>query len=291
MTPYQLGLYEKSMPGELTLHEKLAATRRAGYDYLELSIDETDEKLARLSWSKEEIGAVVRSIHEQGVPIKSICLSGHRRYPLGSRDPAVRKRSLEIMEQAIRLSAQLGVRLIQLAGYDVYYEESSPLTVEYFSQNLAAAAEMAAREGVILSFETMETEFMNTVGKAMRWIHRTRSPYVQVYPDVGNLTNAAALYGTDVLADLNSGQGHLAAIHLKETAPGVFREIPYGAGHVEFVRVCTEALRLGVRLFVGEFWHIGEQNWTDILVENRRYLADVLGRAAENSKIEAHSLK
>ena len=32
---------------------------------------------------------------------------------------------MEIMEKAIQLAEDLGIRIIQLAGYDVYYEESS----------------------------------------------------------------------------------------------------------------------------------------------------------------------
>ena len=51
---YCLGLYEKAMPGNLTMAEKLTAAREAGYDYLEMSVDETDEKLARLDMSREE---------------------------------------------------------------------------------------------------------------------------------------------------------------------------------------------------------------------------------------------
>ena len=46
MKKYQLGLYEKSMPANLTLHEKLVETKQAGFDYMELSIDETEEKLS-----------------------------------------------------------------------------------------------------------------------------------------------------------------------------------------------------------------------------------------------------
>ena len=76
---YRLGLYEKSMPGTLTLREKLEQTKLAGFDYLELSIDETDEKLARLDWTEEEILALRRDMEETGVPIHSICLSGHRK--------------------------------------------------------------------------------------------------------------------------------------------------------------------------------------------------------------------
>ncbi|MDR0657153.1 MAG: TIM barrel protein, partial [Treponema sp.] len=129
---------------------------------------------------------------------------------------------------------------------------------------------------VILAFETMETPFMDTVEKAMYWVRRFPSPYLQVYPDIGNITNAALLYGSPVSADLEQGAGHIAALHLKETKPGVYREVPYGTGHVDFTAAAASALRLGVRLFVGEFWHTGAENWRETLAENNRFLRKIL---------------
>ena len=41
---YELGLYEKAMPGTLTWKERLEAAKAAGYDYVEISIDATEEK-------------------------------------------------------------------------------------------------------------------------------------------------------------------------------------------------------------------------------------------------------
>ena len=134
MKAYSIGLYEKAMPNTLTWKEKLEAAKEAGYDFVEISIDETDAKLARLDWTKEERLELVKTMYEVGLPIRSMCLSGHRKYPLGSSDPATEARSLEIMEKAI-----------QLAGYDVYYDESTPETVERFGRNLKKAARMAAR--------------------------------------------------------------------------------------------------------------------------------------------------
>jgi len=52
---YFLGLYEKGMPRLLTLREKLTETKSAGYDFIEHSIDETEEKISRLAWSNQEI--------------------------------------------------------------------------------------------------------------------------------------------------------------------------------------------------------------------------------------------
>jgi predicted hexulose-6-phosphate isomerase len=281
--PYQLGLYEKSMPNSLALGEKLRETGAAGFDYMELSVDETGEKLARLDWSAAEINALRRSVEESGVPILSICLSGHRRFPLGDPDAAVRERSLAIMEKAVFLAQRLGVRIIQLAGYDVYYKPSDENTRGLFGRNLALAVSMAARAGIILAFETMETPFIDTVEKAMYWVKRIDSPYLQVYPDTGNITNAALSRGGSVTADLESGRGHLAALHLKESRSGVYREVPYGTGHVDFAGAAGTAWNLGVRMYVGEFWHTGEENWREILRGNNRFLRDVLDRAGTDT--------
>ena len=189
----------------------------------------------------------MRTAQEVGLPIRSMCLSGHRKYPLGSAVPAIRARGMEIMEKAIQLADDLGVRIIHLAGYDVYYEQSTPETKELFLQNLARAAEMAAVRGVVLGFETMETEFMNTVWKAMFYVRRVGSPYLGGYPDSGNLTNAAQSAKNSVWNDLDSGRGHIVALHLKETRSGAFHDIPFLTGHVDFPAVIGRAWSLGVR--------------------------------------------
>lgn len=265
MRAYTLGLYEKAMPSDLTWKEKLETAKTAGYDFVEISIDETDAKLARLEWTKEERRELVDTMYEVGLPIRTMCLSGHRKYPIGSSNPETCARGMEIMEKAIQLADDLGIRIIQLAGYDVYYEESTPETVKRFGENLEKCERMAAKKGIILGFETMETEFMNTVEKAMRYVNRINSPYLGVYPDMGNITNAAKTYGTDVLKDIRTGTGHLDAVHLKETVPGVFREVPFGTGHVDFPAVIAETWKAGVRRYVTEFWYTGNPKWKEDL--------------------------
>ncbi len=271
-TYYRLGLYEKSMPNTVPLRDKLTHAKRAGFDYLELSIDETDEKLARLDWSDGEVLTLQQAVCETGVPIASICLSGHRKYPLGSADPAVARRGLEMMQKAIALAARLSVRQIQIAGYDVYYEPSTEDTRRRFGENLARSVEMAARMGVLLAFETMETPFLNTITKAMHYVREINSPYLQIYPDIGNVTNAVLAEGGTVLQDMEAGRGHLSAMHLKETVPGVFREVPYGTGHVQFGPAIRKALDLGVRMFVGEFWYTGNADWEQVMWDAAGFL-------------------
>lgn len=269
---YRLGLYEKSMPNQLAWPEKLEAAKKAGFDCIEISIDETDEKLARLDWTTEHRLELCQQMTAAGLSIETMCLSGHRRYPLGSPDPKIRARSLEIMEKAIQFAADLGIRIIQIAGYDTYYDPSTPETRQLFEEGLAKSVEYASRDGILLGFETMETEFMNTCGKAMQYVNLIDSPYLQVYPDIGNLTNAAVKDGTSVYEDLETGTGHLAAVHLKETVPGKFREIPFGTGHVQFEPVIAKTWVMGVRRYTAEFWYVGQENWMETLTQASEFL-------------------
>lgn len=265
MNGYALGVYEKAMPDELSWENRLSAARQAGYDFLELSIDETDQRLSRLDLSGQELKEISDSVAKTELPIRSMCLSAHRKYPLGSSDPETVRRGMEIMAKAIKLADRLGIRIIMLAGYDVYYEEASAQTRQRFSDNLADCVDMAARFGIILAFETMETPFMNTVEKAVSFVRANNSPYLQVYPDIGNITNAGILQGTDTFCDLQSGAGHLVGLHLKESAPNVFRNMKYGEGHVDFERAVKEAWRLGIRRYVTEFWYLGGDRWMEEL--------------------------
>ena len=61
--------------------------------------------------------------------------------------------------------------------------------------------------------------------------------------------------------DLETGRGSISAVHLKETKPGVFREVPYGTGHVDFVDVIKTAWSQGVRLYNAEFWYVGQEKF------------------------------
>ena len=275
---YLLGLYEKSMPNNLSLKEKLIICKETGFDYVELSIDETDEKLARLDWDKETIDSVIKDVQEVGVRFNSICLSGHRKYPLGSLDEKTRARALEIMEKAVDLASELGIRIIQIAGYDVYYEESNDKTKELFLENLKKCVLMASRKGIVLGFETMETEFMDSTEKAMKYVELVDSPYLGVYPDLGNCTNAAVKYGYDVLDDLKTGKGHVVAMHLKEMLPGKYREVPFGTGNTDFQSGIKVMKDFGVGMYVGEFWYVGQENWLDDIKFANKFLREHLDK-------------
>lgn len=253
-----LGIYEKALPKGITWLQRLQMAKKLGFDFVEMSIDETDERLARLEWTKEERREVVEAMYESGLRIFSICLSGHRRYPFGSADPKKREKALDMMQKAIDLAVDLGVRNVQLAGYDVYYEEKTLTSRAYFMENLQKAVHMAAEKQVMLSIEIMDDPFINSITKFNAIKRTIHSPWLQVYPDLGNIS---AWSGNDVGAELELGIDEIVACHVKDTLnvtenfPGKFKEVRFGAGDVDFLGCFKTLKRLNYNgTFMIEMW-------------------------------------
>jgi L-ribulose-5-phosphate 3-epimerase/hexulose-6-phosphate isomerase len=246
-----IGIYEKALPNSFTWEEKFQAAKKAGFDYMEISIDESDERLARLDWTDEEIEKLRKVMHDNGIFFPTMCLSGHRKYPFGSKDPEIRERAMVIMEKAINLSVKLGIRCIQLATYDVYYEDSDEETKRLFLAGLKEAVAMASRAGVILAMEIMDTQFVGTIVRAMHYLKEIPSPYFKIYPDMGNLSN----FSNDVTGEFELGISETVAIHIKETKPGVFKEVPFGEGQVKFTEIFRKLKELNYQgMFLIEMW-------------------------------------
>lgn len=260
-----LGIYEKAMPVSLSIPEKLKYAKQLGFNFIEMSIDESDQRLARLTWSKDNIHKINETQLYEDIYVQSICLSGHRRYPLGSSDENIRNKALEIMFQAIDLAQKIGVRVIQLAGYDVYYETKSQLTAQNFKESLNVALDYAAKKQVILALEIMDDTFLNSISKYIELKQAVSNhPYLKVYPDVGNLS---AWPRNNVPNELAKGINDTVAIHLKDTLPvtadfkGKFKDVPFGEGEVDFVEVFQTLQRLKYNgPFLIEMW---SENLTD----------------------------
>lgn len=254
---FKLGIYEKALPSNLSWPERLALAKACGFDYVEISVDEQDFRLARLDWDQATRLEIVKACMDTGITIPSMCLSGHRRFPFGSHDPAIREQAYTIMDKAFKLAIDLGIRNIQLAGYDVYYEEQDEGTIARFKEGMLWTANQARIHQVMVSVEIMDTAFMNSITKWKEYDELCNNPWFAVYPDVGNLS----AWGNNVPAELELGINKITAIHLKdtyavtETCKGQFRDVPFGDGCVDFVKVFETLDRLNYcGSFLIEMW-------------------------------------
>lgn len=280
---HRVGLYEKALPNKLSLDQKIKTTKRLGFDFLEISIDESDERRQRLEWEDETIYHLRRQCELSELPIQSICLSAHRKFPFGSLDLKIRKQAIWHMEKAIALAYKLGVRTIQLAGYDVYYEAASKKTHQYFIEGMKIAAKMAERAGVMLAVEIMDTNYLNSLSKFEVLNREINSPYFTAYPDVGNISG----WNYDVCTELKLSKPHITQIHLKDTHPvssdyqGQFRDLVIGEGEVNFDAIfqTLKEMECVVPLVI-EMW-AQDEHWE----ANIRTAQIRLNKACQNAKM------
>ncbi|ELR66658.1 L-xylulose 5-phosphate 3-epimerase [Photobacterium marinum] len=233
---HRVGLYEKALPNAFSWEDKIRTTRELGFDFLEISVDESDERRSRLDWDDDTIYELRRLCELYQIPLQSMCLSAHRKFPFGSADPQIREQAVIHMEKAISLAYKLGVRTIQLAGYDVYYEPADKLTHQRFIEGMKQAAKMAERAGVMLAVEIMDTDYLNSLSKFEILNREVNSPYFTAYPDVGNISG----WNYDICTELALSVPHITQIHLKDTFrvtpdyQGKFRDLVIGEGEVDF---------------------------------------------------------
>ena len=74
------------------------------------------------------------------------------------------------------MAHQLNIRVIQIAGYDVFYEEKL-LKQGNFSSRSEKGVEEAAQYGVILAVEIMDDPFMNSIQKFLEIKEQIPSPF------------------------------------------------------------------------------------------------------------------
>ena len=246
----KVGLYEKALPKTMSWEERLIATRQTGFDFLEISIDDTDERIARLDWTAGEINHLKKLIQATGVKIQSLSLSAHRRFPLGSQSLATRHEGLEIFKKAIDLALELNVRVMLLGGAEDYYQDVSQDSKDRFLEYLGKGFELASSAGLMLALENWDIQ-INTMPRVMEYVNYFNSPWFQTYADLGNLIFA----GVDVVSQLDYVKGHIAALHVKDTLPGQLRYVSPGEGAVPFVDAFEKLAEIGMQApVVLELW-------------------------------------
>lgn len=276
MKALPIGIYEKALPLEVDWHERLTLARFAGFDFVEISVDESDGRLIRLDWSARDRADLRRAVANTGIPITTMCLSGHRKYPFGSNSANIRQRAFDIMRKAIDFAVDIGVRVIQLAGYYVYYETHDEGSLHRYQDGLAKALEWASRADVMLALENVDGSDVDSITQAMYFVNEFKSPWFQVYPDIGNL----AEHGLDVCAELELARGHIVGIHVKDTRPGEPRRVPFGEGTVPFVEAFKKLAEMN---FVGpvlmEMWNDDSPEAMEIVRASREWVVDRMAEA------------
>ncbi|MGA2380021.1 MAG: L-ribulose-5-phosphate 3-epimerase [Spirochaetia bacterium] len=273
---FRWGIYEKALPGQLSWSERLAAAADSGYQFVEISIDESDDRLARLQWPRGARQDLHRALAAAPASIDTMCLSAHRKYALGSASTSQRRQALEIMRRAVDFAAEFGIRIVQVAGYDVHYEESTEQTRALYMESILRSAEWARRSCVTLALENVDCAVVDSIEKGMRFVQAADTPWFQMYPDIGNLTAMEK----DVTRELLAGGRHIVGVHLKDTRLREFRRVPFGEGLVDFDGAFRTLKRMGYGgPFMVEMWNEAVEDPVATVSAALQWLADKLDAA------------
>lgn len=273
-----IGIYEKALPMQGSWLERLSVAVQAGFDFVEISIDET-ERLNRLDWLGQELRCVQDAVLKTGMPISTIVLSALRTYPLGSASQASRAKALELLRKAIDLAARLGVRIVQIPGYFCFYEPSTPESKAYFLEGLAQGAIWASQAGVMLALENMDGEDVLSLETALELTQQINSPWLKLYPDIGNL----AANGLNVSQELELVSNQMVGIHLKDSRLGEYRRVSYGEGIVPFTDAFKTLKKMNYTgTFLLEMWNDDAPNAVQIISNARAWMRSCMSEAGFN---------
>ncbi|MXR12340.1 L-ribulose-5-phosphate 3-epimerase [Mycoplasma flocculare] len=246
-----VGIYEKAIDKRFSFVDKIKIAKKAGFNFIEMSVDETDEFAARLDFSNKEISEIRTALFENDFYINSMCLSLHRKFPFGSADEKVREKSIEIMEKALILAKKLGISIIQLAAYDIYYEKEHQNSEIFFIKTMKKIVYLAKKYSITIAFESMDRKFAGTISRLL-YLQKSIGGGVFLYPDLGNLTR----FSNDLEAEIKLGKSEIVAFHFKDTLPNTFKNLDFGQGDVNFVNVFKYILNAKINVpFVIEMWH------------------------------------
>lgn len=265
-----IGIYEKALPSAVTWGERLLLAAQSGFDFVEMSLDPTPERLQRLTWSQSQRNELRRAVENSSVPVLTICLSAHRNWPLGSGNASVRDQGLMLLRQALDLAAEVGIRIVQLAGYDTLPDEaSSDASRQRYVDALHQGVLWASQRAVMMGLENQEVGYVDSPTTALHIIEQVDSPYLQLYMDIGNLV----VKGLEPLPEIAAVRGHLVGVHVKDARPGVPRRVPFGEGNVPFVEAFR---RLKAGGFAGpvmiEMWNDDRPDAVEVCAAARRWI-------------------
>ena len=180
-----------SFPAEWSLEKKFRTASEAGFDGVEVALDEEGE--ISLGSAAGDMDGIKKLAKSHNVELFSLATGLYWKYSLTSGDDAVRDKALSIAKKQLEVAKWLGCDTIlvvpgcvgadfapgQVVEYDVAYERALDAV-----NSLKAYAE---GQGVCIGVENVWNKFLLSPLEMRDFIDAAGSPFVGAYFDVGNV--------------------------------------------------------------------------------------------------------
>ncbi len=249
---------------EGTLKDKMKLAKEAGFDGIELALDETGE--VSMESTKEDLAKVKAYAEEIGIEISSLATMLYWTYNYTSANLENRQKAMEITKKQLEVAAELGCDTIlvvpgavevsfdpgEVVEYDVAYERAQSALKEL--------APYAEKLGVCIGVENVGNRFLLSPLEEARFIDEIGSDYVGAYFDVGNVVpNGFPEHWIKILGS------RIKKVHIKDYKRKVSGYVDLLEGDVNWPKVMEG------------FKNVGYDNWvTAEMLPPYRYYPEVL---------------
>lgn len=231
------GICQATFPPSLTTRECLEGAADAGYDGIELILEDPDsmqldlvadnDTVRRIAetvgmadtregaltpdTSEEELRSLREKADSEGIEIHSLATILHFYFPFSSPDPDLASRAVELGKTMVRQADHLGADTVLIVPGVVGSRVPYDRVWENAQERLNPLVEFAEQVGIDLGIEDVWNDFLYSPLEMKRFVEQLDSPNLGVYFDIGNvLEYGYPHHWIDILGD------HIKKLHCKD---------------------------------------------------------------------------
>lgn len=181
-----------SFPGSMKVDDCITTAKKAGFDGIELALNETGQ--LSLESSESEVRGYRQHANDTGIEISSLATGLFWSYSLTSSQPQVRQKAKDIVKKQLEHAATLGVDTILVVpgavGVDFIPDSEVVPYDQAYDYSLAALQELSKEAEALkvsIGIENVWNKFLLSPLEMRDFIDKVNSPYVGAYFDVGNV--------------------------------------------------------------------------------------------------------
>lgn len=254
--------------GDMSVENSLKLAHKAGFDGVELALNETGEM--SLDSSKEELLEIKKKAEDIGIQLYSIACGLYWDYSITDDDANIRKKAEDIVKKEIDTAKILGCDSCLVIPGTVCADFVDPeKVVDYetaYNRSLEAflrLKEYAEKAQINIGLENVWNKFLTSPMEMRDFIDKIGSDYVGSYLDVGNvLFNGYPEHWIKILGE------RIKKVHFKDyrkVAGGLHGFVDLLAGDIDYPAV-VKALE-----------NVGYDGWvTAEMIPNYKYYNEAL---------------
>ena len=198
-------------PAEFEIEKCMEIAAEAGFEGIELNIEEEKKDSINLNSTDEEILRFKELSDKYNIEIISLATSLFWKYPLTSNQKVIREKAVKIIKKMIDAACTLEVDVILVVPGIVDREVSYQKAYQRALHTFRKIRPYAEGKGVKIGIENVWNKLLLSPLEMKRFIDEIDSPYVGFYLDVGNLLNYSyPLHWIEILAD------EIIKVHVKD---------------------------------------------------------------------------